>query len=70
MSNVRYGSTDIWTPRTQLGAMVSEGKITSLDEIFIEGMKIREPEIVDTLLPNLQQKVLDINKNDVNLLRS
>ena len=61
MSNVNYESAEIWTPRTQLGAMVSDGKITSLDEIFMEGMKIREPEIVDVLLPNLQQKVLDIN---------
>jgi small subunit ribosomal protein S5 len=41
--------------------MVQEGKITSLNEIFVEGYRIQETEIVDTLLPNLQQDVLDIN---------
>jgi small subunit ribosomal protein S5 len=41
--------------------MVQEGKITSLNEVFVEGYRIQEVEIVDTLLPNLQQDVLDIN---------
>ena len=50
-----------WIPRTSLGRMVQEGKITSLNEIFVEGYRIQESQIVDTLLPNLQQDVLDIN---------
>ena len=50
-----------WIPRTSLGRMVQEGKITSLNEVFVEGYKIQESEIVDTLLPNIQQDVLDIN---------
>lgn len=50
-----------WIPRTSLGRMVQEGKITSLNEVFVEGYKIQESQIVDTLLPNLQQDVLDIN---------
>jgi small subunit ribosomal protein S5 len=41
--------------------MVQEGRITSLNEVFVEGYRIQETEIVDTLLPNLQQDVLDIN---------
>lgn len=41
--------------------MVQEGRITSLHEVFAEGYRIQETEIVDTLLPNLQQEVLDIN---------
>ncbi|MEM3061213.1 MAG: 30S ribosomal protein S5 [Candidatus Bathyarchaeia archaeon] len=49
-----------WTPRTKVGKMVSSGEITSLDEIFTQGLKIKEPEIVDALLPNLQQEVLGI----------
>ncbi len=48
-------------PRTNLGKMVQEGKISSLEEIFAEGMKILEPEIVDALLPGLRNKVLNIN---------
>ena len=51
----------VWIPRTSLGRMVQEGKITSLNEVFVEGYRIQETEIVDTLLPNLQQDVLDIN---------
>jgi len=49
-----------WTPKTKVGRMVLSGEITSLDEIFIQGLKIKEPEIVDSLLPNLQQEVLGI----------
>jgi len=43
-----------WTPRTRLGNLVVEGKITSLEEIFESGMKIKEPEIVKKLLPDLK----------------
>lgn len=47
-----------WTPRTSLGKMVKEGKITSIDEIFMHGFRIQEPEIIDALLPDLQQEIL------------
>ena len=50
-----------WVPRTSLGKLVQEGKITSMSEIFSQGYKIREAGIVDTLLPNIQQEVLNIN---------
>ena len=53
--------TGAWVPRTSLGKMVLEGRITSLEEIFSQGYKIREVEIVDSLLPNLKQEVLDVN---------
>lgn len=52
---------ETWVPRTSLGRMVLEGKITSLDEIFSQGQKIRESKIVDALLSNLKQEVLNIN---------
>lgn len=48
-----------WTPKTTLGRLVLEGKITSIEEIFRNGYKIREPEIIDILLPNLTHEVLD-----------
>jgi small subunit ribosomal protein S5 len=41
--------------------MVRDGHITSIEEIFAEGLKIREPEIVDVLLPDLQEEVININ---------
>ena len=48
----------LWVPRTELGKAVFEGKITSLDEIFESGQKIKEPEIVDRLLPNLKSELI------------
>jgi len=50
-----------WVPRTKLGKMIQEGQISSLEEVFTEGLKIREPEIVDVLLPDLQEEVININ---------
>jgi small subunit ribosomal protein S5 len=50
-----------WVPRTKLGKMIQEGRITSIEEIFQEGQKIREPQIVDALLPDLQEEVISIN---------
>jgi small subunit ribosomal protein S5 len=56
-SNDKFES---WIPRTRLGKMILERKISSLEELFMEGLKIREPEIVDVLLPDLQEEVINI----------
>jgi len=40
--------------------MVQEGKLASLAEIFTQGLKIMEPEIVDALLSNIKHEVLGI----------
>jgi len=50
-----------WKPRTKLGKLILEGRVSSIEEVFMEGLKIREPEIVDVLLPDLQEEVLNIN---------
>jgi len=50
-----------WIPKTLVGRLVKEGKITSIDQIFEMNLPIREVEIVDALLPNLEQKVIKIN---------
>jgi len=47
-----------WVPKTSLGKMVFEGKITSIDEILELGKPIKEPEIVDKLLPNLKSELI------------
>ncbi len=49
-----------WIPRTELGKDVFEGKITSLDEVFESGRKIKEHEIIDRLLPTLQSEIIFI----------
>jgi len=52
---------EAWVPRTRLGKMIQEGKISSIEEVFAEGQKMREPEIVDVLIPDLQEEVININ---------
>ncbi|MEM4189739.1 MAG: 30S ribosomal protein S5 [Candidatus Caldarchaeum sp.] len=49
-----------WKPRTLLGRLVEEGEITSIDQVFQTHARILEPEIVDRLLPNLEQEVIDV----------
>ena len=50
-----------WVPKTRLGKMIQEGKITSVEDVFISGLKISEPQIVDALIPDLQEEVININ---------
>jgi small subunit ribosomal protein S5 len=50
----------MWTPKTKIGKMVQAGEIVSIEDIFTQGLKIMEPEIVDVLLPSMQQEVLGI----------
>jgi small subunit ribosomal protein S5 len=49
-----------WVPKTKLGKMVQTGQVLSLDEVFTQGLRVMEPEIVDVLLPDLKQEVLGI----------
>lgn len=50
-----------WVPRTKLGRLVKKGQITNIEDIFKMGLPIKEVEIVETLLPDLQEKVVEIN---------
>jgi small subunit ribosomal protein S5 len=50
-----------WIPKTTLGKMVLSCDITSMEQIYEKGLPILEPEIVDKLLPDLQDHVLKIN---------
>jgi small subunit ribosomal protein S5 len=52
---------DEWQPKTRLGRKVQEGEITSMDEALDSGLPLKEPEIVDTLVPDLEDEVIDIN---------
>jgi len=56
-----YEYDEKWTPRTRLGKLVVDGQITSMDEAIESGLPIREANIVDILLPGMEEEVLDIN---------
>jgi len=43
-----------WKPRTSIGNLVKNGKISSIKELFDRNLPITEPEIVDVLLPKLK----------------
>lgn len=49
-----------WIPKTDLGKAVADGRITDIEQVFKEGMKIAESEIVDVLLPNLENEIIMI----------
>jgi small subunit ribosomal protein S5 len=57
---VSYQQTQ-WIPRTTLGKHVLEGRITSIRDVFEQNIPIKEPEIVDTLIPEIKHEVLDVN---------
>ncbi len=50
-----------WTPRTRLGRLVAGGDITTMSDALRTRLPLREPEIVDILLPELADEVLDVN---------
>ena len=49
-----------WIPKTKLGELVQSGLIT-LDKIFANNLIVKEKEIINVLLPQLQESVVTIN---------
>ena len=54
---------DTWIPKTKLGKMVKSGEISSIHEILSKGLKIIEPEVVDTLVPGLRTDLMKIGQS-------
>ncbi|HLE97549.1 MAG TPA: 30S ribosomal protein S5 [Candidatus Thermoplasmatota archaeon] len=50
-----------WVPKTELGRRVKSGQLTSMGAALATGLPLREPEIVDILLPNIEDDVIDVN---------
>ena len=50
-----------WIPKTKLGRMVLNGEINTMSQALATKLPLREPEIVDILLPELKDEVLDLN---------
>ncbi len=49
-----------WEPKTRLGRLVAEGKITTISQALRSNLPLREAEIVDALLPDIQEEVIDV----------
>ena len=52
---------DLWKPKTKLGHLVRDRKITTMHDALASRLPLRESEIVDILLPKLTDEVVDIN---------
>ncbi len=50
-----------WLPKTKLGKLVLKGDVTTMSQAIVTGLPTREPEIVDILLPEMEDEVLDVN---------
>src|SRR3989339_668559 len=53
---------ELWVPKTALGKKAKNGELGSLDDLFSKNLKIMESEIVDVLVPNMQEKQVDFKK--------
>ncbi len=53
-------SVESWQPRTELGRDVKSKRITTIEQIFHDSRNIEEPEIIDALLPDLNNEIVEI----------
>lgn len=62
MSKKMFLDLEEWEPRTRVGKLVKDGRITTIDELFQQGLPLAEPEIIDILLGDtLEDDVIDIS---------
>jgi len=59
VSKIEPPSED-WEPKTRLGQLVKEGRISSVYELFQYGYVIKEPEIIRLLVSGLEYEVIEI----------
>ena len=53
----------VWAPRTELGRRVKAGEISDIATVFAQKTPILEAEIVDTLLPGMENDLLMIGQS-------
>jgi len=56
----RDGEEKGWVPVTKLGRLVKAGRISTVEEIFLHSLPVKEFQIIDTLLPDLKDEVMKI----------
>lgn len=52
------GEESVWRPKTDLGRKVVRGEVTDIHSLLHSTEKIREPEIIDELVPDLEDAVV------------
>lgn len=50
-----------WEPKTKLGRMVKGRQVLTMSDALKTGLPIREPEIIDILLQEVNDEVIDVN---------
>ena len=53
-------TSDLRVPVTKLGRLVKDGKIKSLEEIYLFSLPVKEYQIIDFFLPKLKDEVMKI----------
>ncbi|MEO9276233.1 MAG: 30S ribosomal protein S5 [Nitrososphaera sp.] len=56
----RTETEQVWVPRTKLGQLVANEKITSMKEIYENGYRIQEAGIIKKLLPGIKTEVISV----------
>lgn len=51
-----------WEPKTTLGKKVRAGEIKTIDEALAYSTPIKEVEIIDALLPDLEETIIDVTR--------
>jgi small subunit ribosomal protein S5 len=49
-----------WIPKSDLGKEIFAGKEVSIDKLFENGVKIRESQIIDRLVPDIEKDIIMI----------
>lgn len=51
-----------WVPRTELGKAVIRNDVTGFEQIAESSLPLLEPQVIDSLLPDLQDKLVEFRK--------
>lgn len=49
-----------WLPKTRLGQLIKSGEISNISDALKSGLPVREPEIIDILIPEIEDEVIDV----------
>ncbi len=52
-----------WNPKTEMGRKVKSGELTDINEIVDNGEKIKESEVVDILVPEIESDFLMVGQS-------